>query len=367
VKNIADLRAECAALGIKVEAVGRTSKEPYIAALREHHWQRDDLDEPLPSQTMPMLLGFWENLDEGEAEALERDHHAWIVQPKFDGARVLLHIERDRVRITSLTVSEVTYRLAEFQDNLPHLSRGLEGLAGAIFDGELVCPRFALDTGNTVTASSLQATTAILSTSPEKARQIQQDQDAQLRLHVFDVLRFRGEDATKLPLIERQSVLENALHQSANSFIEAVPSYAVHKAAIHYHIIAAGGEGTVWKRADAPYEPGRRVDHWIKRKRGIEVEAFVIGFKLGTNGHTGMVGAIEFGVWNSDETKTPIVWISNLTNAERIAITATTFDGKPTMGPRHIGRRAVISGHELSAKAKRIRHARVLRWVDQVA
>ena len=78
-----------------------------------------------------------------------------------------------RVRITSRCVSEVTYRLGEFQDNLPHLTTGLSGLDGTILDGELVFPGSSLDTGRTIARHPLQAATAILSTSPEQARRLQ--------------------------------------------------------------------------------------------------------------------------------------------------------------------------------------------------
>jgi ATP-dependent DNA ligase len=162
VKNLAELQAECAALGIKVETRGRASKEPYVAALRDYHWRKDHPDEPLPAQVMPMLLGSWEHLDDGQVEAIEQDHHAWIIQPKMDGVRALVHIEDDRVHVTSRTVSEVTYRLSEFQDNLPHLVEDLSALNGTILDGELMCPVSCLDTGSTVTGNSLQATTAVL-------------------------------------------------------------------------------------------------------------------------------------------------------------------------------------------------------------
>jgi hypothetical protein len=73
VKNLANLQAECAVLGIKVETTGRASKEPYIAALRDHHWWKHHPDEPLPDQIMPMLLGSWEDLEEAQAEAIEQD------------------------------------------------------------------------------------------------------------------------------------------------------------------------------------------------------------------------------------------------------------------------------------------------------
>ena len=107
VKNLAELQAECARLEIQVETKGRASKEPYIAALRDYHWQKVHPDEPLPVQIMPMLLGSWEDLDDAQAEAIEQDHHAWIIQPKMDGVRALVHIENGHVRITSRTVSEV--------------------------------------------------------------------------------------------------------------------------------------------------------------------------------------------------------------------------------------------------------------------
>jgi excisionase family DNA binding protein len=75
---------------------------------------------------------------------------------------------------------------------------------------------------------------------------------------MFDILRYCGQDATLLPLIERQDILEKTLRQSENPFIEMVPSFVVNKPAIHDHIIASGGEGTVWKRTDGLYKPGRR-------------------------------------------------------------------------------------------------------------
>ncbi len=139
-KNLAELQTECADLGIQVETKGRASKDPYIAALRNHRWQQDHPGEPLPSQVMPMLLGSWEDLHEDEAREIENDLYAWIVQPKLDGVRALLHVEGDRVRITSRVVSETSYRLSELDENLVHLTAGFSKLSGSIFDGELLCP-----------------------------------------------------------------------------------------------------------------------------------------------------------------------------------------------------------------------------------
>jgi ATP-dependent DNA ligase len=363
VKNLAELQTTCATLGIQVETNGRASKEPYVSALRDYYWRKDHPNEPLPAQVMPMLLGSWEDLNEDEATELEQDCHAWVVQPKLDGVRALLHIEDNRIRITSRTVSEVTYRLSEFQGNLPHLTMGLFKLAGTILDGELVCPLAQLDTGNTISASSLQATTAILATSPDNARRIQEGQDAHVRFHLFDILRSCGQDVTRLPLIDRQDILAMTSQQLSNEFIQMVMSYAVNKPDIHRSLINSGGEGTVWKKADAPYEPGRRVGHWIKRKRGIEVEAFVSGFKPGTNGHTGLVGAVEFSVIDrTNDVATPIAWVSTWTDGERERMTQKNGE-TITLDPTMIGKKALIGGHDVAGKSGRYRHAKIIRWV----
>ena len=363
-KTLNELKEECQAAGIQVTVSGRASKEPYLAALQKYHWEREFPGQPLPRQVFPMLLEDWSDLDESSAKDLESDHHAWIVQQKHDGVRVMLHITEDGIRITGRNLSEVTYRLTEFQANLLHLHSGWKRLAGSILDGELVCPRTHVDTGTTVTSSALQAAVAVLAASPEKAAAIQQSSDAHLRLHVFDVLEYCGEDTTALPLTERMRILEKALGTAENAFIEMVPSFAVNKKAIHGSILEAGGEGTVWKRANAPYEPGKRVGHWLKRKRGLEVEAFVTGFKLGSpeRGHSHLVGAVEFSVQERGTIR-PIAWVSGWSDQERDVMTWKEPNGNPTLNPTYFGRSAIVVGQDEAGKSKRIRHARLKQWV----
>ena len=276
----------------------------------------------------------------------------------------LLHVKGNRVRITSRCTSEVTYRLSEFQDNLAHLTTGLSKLQGTILDGELVCPVTKVDTGSKVTADPLQAAVAILAAAPEKAQSIQEKHDAHLHFHVFDILAFCGDAVTKLPLYERQAFLWKAVTAADNQHLKLVPSYVVGKPSVHHRIIEDGGEGTVWKKADQPYEPGRRVKHWIKRKRGVEVEAFVTGFKPGNNGHAGLVGALEFSVRQATGATVPIAWVSGFLDSERKSLSHYDRDGNLRLAPCHLGRRAVISGQQVSARSRRFRHARLVRWID---
>lgn len=364
-KTLAELRALCSQLGIAVPPQRRPAKEPYIHALRDHFWAEENPGQQLPEQVEPMLVGDWNDLDENEAEAIERDDSGWAVQDKMDGVRALLHVTEHGVRVTGRTISEVNFRLSEFQANLPHLTTGFENLVGTVLDGELVCPRSTIDTGDTVTTHSLQAAVAILATSPENAKAIQEGQDCRLRFVAFDVLRFRGIDATTEPLRERLTALEAVYLAAENPHLGLAEMHTADKALFHQLLIAEGKEGSVYKRLDRPYEPGRRVRHWLKRKKAIEVEAVVTGFKPGTKGkgNEHLIGAIEFSTVDAGGKTKPIAWVSNWTDEERERMTRRDGD-TVTIDAAMLGRRALVAGHDIAGRSGRYRHARIVRWLD---
>jgi ATP-dependent DNA ligase len=366
-KTLAQLKAECSILGLTIpEDWGRPSKEPYIAALRDYHWRKDHPGEPLPAQVAPMLLGNWADLDPEEARTIENDDPGWVVSPKLDGVRAILNVEGGRVRITSRCVSEVNFRLGEFQLNLPHLTTGLSRIEGTILDGELVFPGCYLDTGRTIAHHPLQAATAILSTSPEQARRLQSPPENRLRFHAFDILKFRGNDVTPRPLRDRLDFLAQAVAIADQPYLLPVPVFTIGRLAIHRRILDAGGEGTVWKQLDQPYEAGIRVGHWIKRKRETRVEAFVSGFKPGTpgRGHEHQVGALEFSTRHPNESVRPVAWVSAWSDLERRNMTQTDRTESPLLDPTYLGRRALVTGQEEAVKSGRLRHARLHRWLD---
>ncbi len=275
-RNLSELKLQCEQLGIPVSASNREGKLPYIAALRNHFWGQEHPGQDLPEQIEPMLLKEWSDLS--DPSELERSD-GWLVQEKLDGVRALMHIVPSGVRITGRSVSTVDYRLSEFQKNLRQFSVGFDDLEGTVLDGELVCPVTCLDTGSTITTSSLQATTAILATSEEQAHALQDSHDAYIRFHAFDVLRYKGSDITSLPLDQRLDILATAIDKVTNPFLQQLPFTTKNKIAFHEEVVANGGEGTVWKKLSEPYEAGKRVLHWVKRKRSLAVRAFVSGFK----------------------------------------------------------------------------------------
>jgi ATP-dependent DNA ligase len=365
-KTLAELQALCSEFGLSVATTGRPSKEPWIAALRKYFWERDHPDKPIPPQIEPMLLSDWKDLDPEEAARVEQDQHLWGIQPKADGVRALLHIDKNGIRVTGRNLSSTTFRLLDYQEHLPHLAEGMSRLAGTILDGELVCPRSEVDTGETMTQTALQAAVAILATTPGRALRIQQEQKASLEFHGFDVLTFRKADVTRLPLSERLSLLGQGLELADNPGMIEVPTVVVGKPAFHEKVLQEGGEGTVWKRLDRPYQIGRRVRHWIKRKRSLEVEALVTAFRPGTpeRGHAHLVGALEFSIEREDGRVTPIAWICGWTDQERQAMTIPDSEGRPHLCPDYRGRKGMVTGQDLAARSGRIRHARLVRWLE---
>lgn len=150
-KTLAELQALCSRHEIPISDQKRPAKEPYLLALRDYFWAKENPGQPLPEQVETMLLGDWNDLEDDAVTSIERDESGWCVQEKHDGVRVLLHVTSEGVRITSRNLSEVNFRLGEFAANVPHLTTGFEALVGTILDGELVCPKSVVDTGDTIT------------------------------------------------------------------------------------------------------------------------------------------------------------------------------------------------------------------------
>lgn len=363
-KNLAELQAECQSLGLTVVTSGRPNKDSWIKSLQIYHWEHDHPGVPLSPQIQPMLLSDWQDLTPEDAETIENDQHHWLVQEKKNGIRAMVHIEAEGIRITGRNISETKYRLTEHQENVPHLASGLNGLSDTILDAELVCPAAEVNTGDTITQDPLQAAVAILATSSGNAQAIQTRHDAHLRLCVFDILKSRGVDVTAQPLWQRLDLLRQTHDAVNNPYIEIVPGMVVGKPNVHRRVLDEGGEGTVWKRLDQPYDAGRRVRHWIKRKRAIQIEAIVSGFKPGSaeRGNRNLVGAVEFSSIDGVSNSGPIAWVSSWTDDERKSMTAEDVGGVK-LQTTYYGRRAIIAGHDIAARSGRIRHARLVRWL----
>jgi bifunctional non-homologous end joining protein LigD len=204
----------------------------------------------------------------------------WVHEIKFDGYRMLARIAAGKVSLFTRNGKDWTDRMPTLRDALQQLD-----VDSAVLDGELV----ALDAKGISSFQTLQ-------------NSLSAGGDASLVYYAFDLLHSQGEDLTAQPLVERKSRLRELLEQHADVLAGKVRLSA--------HVVGSGQEffdnacklgleGTIAKRADSPYRPGRGRD-WLKIKCSKRQEFTVIGYTdpAGSRSH---LGALLLGVERDGE------------------------------------------------------------------
>lgn len=199
-----------------------------------------------------------------------------VIEPKYDGWRILAHRASDGVHLYARKGSSYTGRL-------PMIERALMVLpAGTWLDGEVVA-----DEGWGTVQSVM---TTLGGHAAEK----------HIRFVVFDVLAIGGLDARPLPLSKRRVLAERALESVPGDRVVIIDQQPATWAAHEAHL-NAGLEGSVVK-SDTPYRSGKKGAGWTKLKPQDTTDVVVMGFEPGKGGFTGMVGAIVFGLYDADGT-----------------------------------------------------------------
>jgi bifunctional non-homologous end joining protein LigD len=179
----------------------------------------------------------------------------WFHELKFDGYRLLCHINRRKVRFW-------TRNQKDWTDKFPHLSRAMQSIpaTSAILDGEVI----VLDPKH---LSSFQKLQQALGKGDEK-----------LIYEVFDLVYLDGVDLTHCALKDRKSLLAKLFASVAprgpvrySDHIEGSGAAFFNKACDH------GIEGIVSKLASAPYESTRN-RNWLKVKCGKRQEFVIAGY-----------------------------------------------------------------------------------------
>lgn len=205
----------------------------------------------------------------------------WIAEIKLDGIRLLAHVGTDRVRTYTRSGKEQTGKLpsveAELLANFP---------AGTWLDGEIVA--FCIREDGTVehhwgTAQS------VMGSGVDRAARM----SGAVTYSVFDVMAVGGTSACSLPFVSRRKLLEQAFDRGEFDAVVLTPQLAATPEALDT-ALAAGFEGLMIKRIDAPYVSGRGKG-WLKLK-GTQTEDVIIT-ELPHDGegkYAGQVGAVVF-------------------------------------------------------------------------
>lgn len=177
----------------------------------------------------------------------------WLHEAKYDGYRIVARKAGDEITLFSRSGLDWTVRF-------PAIAKALLSLPAesALLDGEVA---FVLPSGIT-DFKSLQEHID----TPNSA----------IRYFVFDLLALDGKHLRKKPLKERRALLAKLMAAKSVSNWLVYADYVEGSGPEFFaQACAAGLEGIVSKRADAPYRSGRGKD-WLKIKC-LRGEEFVIG------------------------------------------------------------------------------------------
>ncbi len=208
---------------------------------------------------------------------------AWLYELKYDGVRVLAERSGDAVRLLARTGAERTATYPEVARALAHLPLG-----EFVIDGELLVP----DGAGGGSFERIQQRF----TQTDRARIARGEVDNPVVLQAFDCLGAAGHDLRRLPLAERKRILARfAPRLGVVRFADHVEGdgEALFRAAEQH-----GLEGVIAKRADSPYEAGRRSAKWIKVKAPRHGHLAVVGVLPG-KGSRESLGSLALA-WQRD-------------------------------------------------------------------
>lgn len=183
----------------------------------------------------------------------------WIHEIKWDGYRVMVHIQPDRVRILSRNGNDWTKRF-------PSIAAAAENLRPAtmILDGEAV----VLDEQGRSDFGLLQHALG--------GQGGKRNAGAAL-LYAFDLLYLKGRDLRPLPLHERRAMLEDVLRDQAGAILLSEAT-AEDGPALFEAACSHGLEGIVSKDVTKPYRSGKP-GSWLKIKCVQRDKFLVVGYE----------------------------------------------------------------------------------------
>jgi len=228
-----------------------------------------------------------------------------IVEPKFDGTRVQIHMTRNKRQGTrnkeqAVFLKTFTRNMDETTHMFPELKSAFKqiGADSVILDSEAV----GLDPKTKKLLSFQQTIVRKRKHGVEEA-----SKKVPLKFFVFDVLYKDGRSLLKLPLKKRRKILEGLIKKGG--VLEVTEKIETEKAAdlrkYHGEQLKKGLEGVVIKKVDSEYVSGRRGWSWVKFKEAETAEGsladtldlIVMGYYKGKGKRTGFgIGAFLVGV-----------------------------------------------------------------------
>ncbi|GEK79950.1 ATP-dependent DNA ligase [Agrococcus baldri] len=216
----------------------------------------------------------------GDASDID-DEREWSFEVKWDGWRAIVQKRGESVRLATRNGRDLS---EAFPELVEALASGIR-TGDAVLDGEIVVLH---RTGAAKGAASFEALQDRAGLSGRAAAKAAKASPATIML--FDLLESGDERLTGQRLDERQSHLDDLVHENARVKISKPLRGKLER--ILEVTGERGIEGVIAKRHDGRYRPGVRSTDWLKIKHVLAREVVVIGWLEGKGSLAGTVGSL---------------------------------------------------------------------------
>jgi DNA ligase 1 len=190
------------------------------------------------------------------------DDESYITELKLDGIRLILSKFNNKVQLYTRHKNDVTAKFPELLTlDIPN---------GTVLDGEIIVTD---QTGK-------PDFEAMLSRFMSKRNILE---NGTLSYVVFDIIQYKGESVTGLPLIERKQLLDEVI-PTDTGLLTKVKYLEGHGAAYFDLVQQQGLEGIVLKKKDSRYEVGKRSQSWLKVINYQYDDVLITGLRKGEFG-----------------------------------------------------------------------------------
>ena len=214
-----------------------------------------------------------------------RGNGKWVAQQKYDGALYMLEkIDNDHIYLFARTKSRKTGELVEKSANVPHIIQWAKNLPDdTVLLGEIYVP-----------GGKSNNVTSIMGCTPINAQNRQYKSEAYggpIHYYVFDCIRFNGINFVNTGFVNRFKKFQDWFKEQDEIpiWVELAHVYDQNFEAVLQNVFNNGGEGLVFKKFDAVYEPGKRpTKTYFKMKEHLDsVDLICIGLEDPVRKYTG--------------------------------------------------------------------------------
>jgi DNA ligase-1 len=215
-------------------------------------------------------------------EVLECHKHGTAFEYKYDGARIQIHEQGERVRIFSRRLTDVTTSIPE----IVTIARDCVKTKQVLLEGEVIAVD---DRGKPLPFQDLM----------RRFRRVHDIAGATakipLQLHLFDILVLGDEELVDRSYEERRRILEQEVSQDLLA-PRVVSRDEGQIQRLFDKALAEGHEGLMAKALDSKYEVGKRGKKWFKLKRAETLDLAIVAAEWGYGRRTGWLSNYHLAV-----------------------------------------------------------------------